>query len=980
MVTESWPGAAGSNINGDQAWTEFGADWVKNGDGSISPSNEITSGIARMDVDLTANHYAEVDVTQALTSATSGKAGPAVRVSAAGTTYYAFASVDQSSATFGRNLLRVVNGAGGRIEPRLDGVLDADGNRLRLEVVDNAAGFPVLTCFIDGVEVYSHVDTAANRILGNQRTGVFRGTGTAGATNASFSNFEAGTLTELTPIGTYYQGAATDDGFTVAAYIRDTHDIRIAYDTNEAMSSPEYTAEFAAQSGYLKFPVDDLLPATQYWWCFEVDGVLDDEPRARIRTAPVQGRGDFTFVTASCAGVGPDGYTNRAFRSTTNAPSFQHALNRSPDMVVHLGDFHYRDVASLDVESWRAAYRDVLGNPLQAALFHAANLAYVWDDHDYGDNTDTHAPAKASALATYKEMVPHYPLGVAGGTGSAPIAQTFVYGPARFVMLDVRSGRDYTTSPPTMLGAAQLAWLDTVLAAATERVIFLCVISPWNATASVGQDHWGGFAAERTAISNMLVTYGLMSKTIILAGDMHGMAWDSGTNNRYATGAPVGCPVFQFAPWDGSNSTKGGPYSGGTHVTSNQQYGYVEVNDGVDELTVTLSGWAVSDPPGATETQRFSQTFSFEGNPVVDLGRTALIAPATPHPDPDVVITATKGLAASDQTATINAQIAAITSGSSPTHKTVTMAPGVYRVDGEILIDGKAWLDFWLQGVTFQATVDSETYDERRHFTIQGSNNITLRGHTVRGTHPYGGTQDAAYVVSKEFQHGYRIYLHCQDILLTHCNVFDVWGDFLYVGAGSTNARITVRKGEFRRNGRQGAAIVQGTDFRFEDNVLSDIRRSFFDVEPNTAAQSVNGVYVRRNRLEASTAAGPGWTSAPQRLSWFANLGPASSIQNVYFEDNWSAGAFKGASGRMDSDRYNLVIRRNTFLAPYGTPGGGALTIFRWHGVELTDNYVPLQTRTPPMYVIRATNCTDLIDGGGNEWPGGEGLFDVITV
>lgn len=336
---------------------------------------------------------------------------------------------------------------------------------------------------------------------------------------------------------------------------------------------------------------------------------------------------------------------------------------------------------------------------------------------------------------------------------------------------------------------------------------------------------------------------------------------------------------------------------------------------------------------------------------------------------------------ADDQTAAIQGQLDEIPDGTEGNPTIVTMARGTYRVDGALTLAEKSHVDLWLHGVTFQATIDGSPYDARRHFTIDACDDITIRGLTIRGASPVAGTQNAAYVVDKEFQHGFRIYNGSTNILLTHCNVFDIWGDFVYVGAGAANDNIRVRKGEFRRNGRQAFAVIEGSNIFFEDNVLSDIRRSFVDVEPNVAEQSVDGVWVLRNVLETSTAGsgGEGFTAQPNRLSFFANKGPDSDTSNIYFEDNVSAGNFNGESGKVAQTRTNLVFRRNVFASQHGNPTGGALQATNWAGIEFTDNVIPLQTRTPVMYVcLHSADCTGLVESGNTITPGGAGVFNEV--
>lgn len=636
VVTESWSGADSSTISRDQTWTEYGTDWEVVSNWLTAPVTG--EGVARLDIDLGTEHYAEVDVVVASsTGSTSGFAGPAVRVSSDGQSYYFFGSHNGQNS-FGRQLRRVVGGSSTRIDTRIDGNI-ADC-RLRLDVFDDGDGNPVLTCYVDGVEVYTHVDTHVNKITGNQRAGVARIAGTDGAAH-TFANFEAGDAGRP-PIGTYYQGAVTSDAVTIAVEVRDTHDLRIAYATDENMTSPAYTSTFADQTGPVKLTVSGLDPKTRYWWCFEVDSALDAEPRGSFKTAPTSGWGSFSFGAAACAGNEHADYGIVEFRDTSDAPTFDFIRARQPDLFVHMGDFHYRDVASNDVLLTRQALRDVLGNPKQKALWHSTNLAYVWDDHDYTGmtNGDSTATAKPAALTAYKQSMPHYPLGVAGDVDAAPIGQTFTYGPARFVLLDVRSQRDHSTSPPTMLGDDQLAWLQSVLAATTERVLFLVAVSPWIDDTDIGGDPWGGFIEERTQILDWLETYSLTDKTIILAGDMHACAWDDGTNNDYATSGDPGPPVFQFAAMDCGTSTKGGPYTSGTFSTLKQQYGFIQVNDSAEELEVVLSAYGLA-VDGESESQLFTTTLTFEGAPQPDpMLRFATLA----HPAADVVLTATAGV------------------------------------------------------------------------------------------------------------------------------------------------------------------------------------------------------------------------------------------------------------------------------------------------------------------------------------------------
>jgi hypothetical protein len=77
----------------------------------------------------------------------------------------------------------------------------------------------------------------------------------------------------------------------------------------------------------------------------------------------------------------------------------------------------------------------------------------------------------------------------------------------------------------------------------------------------------------------------------MLSGDAHMAAIDDGTNSNYVEGSAPGTRgfvVFHAAPFSRFPRTKGGPYSHG-RSTRNHQFGWVEVRDSGDDLTVQLS-------------------------------------------------------------------------------------------------------------------------------------------------------------------------------------------------------------------------------------------------------------------------------------------------------------------------------------------------------------------------------------------------------
>jgi hypothetical protein len=205
----------------------------------------------------------------------------------------------------------------------------------------------------------------------------------------------------------------------------------------------------------------------------------------------------------------------------------------------------------------------------------------MWDDHDYcGNDTDTTAIGRDTARAVYRERVPHYPLGPNGGT----IGQAFTIGRVRFIMTDLRSAAvsadQKESASKTRMGAAQKAWFKQELLSARDSafplIVWVCP-DPWIGPASLGADTWGGHATERTEIANF-IRDNRITNLALLSGDMHGLAFDDGTNSDYATGGGAPVTVLHGAALTSVGSVKGGPYSGGP-IPGSQQFGILEIYD-----------------------------------------------------------------------------------------------------------------------------------------------------------------------------------------------------------------------------------------------------------------------------------------------------------------------------------------------------------------------------------------------------------------
>jgi hypothetical protein len=185
-----------------------------------------------------------------------------------------------------------------------------------------------------------------------------------------------------------------------------------------------------------------------------------------------------------------------------------------------------------------------------------------------------------TARSVFKERVPHYPLGATGGT----VAQAFTVGRVRFIMTDLRSAAMTATlkesATKSKMGTGQKAWFKQELINARDNgfplIVWVCP-DPWIGAAKLGDDGWASYATERTEIANFIRDNRVSNLTIV-SGDMHGLAFDDGTNSDYATGGGAPLTVLQAAALTQEGSIKGGPYSSGA-IPGSPQYGILEVYD-----------------------------------------------------------------------------------------------------------------------------------------------------------------------------------------------------------------------------------------------------------------------------------------------------------------------------------------------------------------------------------------------------------------
>jgi hypothetical protein len=395
-----------------------------------------------------------------------------------------------------------------------------------------------------------------------------------------------------------WSGAVTPTSAIVKARISGAAgEARLAVSRSAAFTDLVEIQSEAPQSGadIATFKLTGLHPGTQYHYAIRENGSSSLSGAGKFRTFPRR-PSSFSFAFSSCAQTG------------SSHPVFTHIRDADPLFYMNVGDLHYENITVNDPARFRRAYDLVLGSNTQWALYRSVPVAYTWDDHDYaGNNSDGSAASRPAARQVYQEYVPHHPL--AAGSGDVPIYQSFNVGRARFILTDLRSERTPRSAVDDgnkkMMSDQQLAWFKQEVLDAGEngQMVFWVNAVPWIQQTTAGSDSWGGYSTQRREIADFLAR-NRVGNLVILGGDAHMLAADSGANANYSTDpGALRIPVLHAGALDRDGSVKGGPYSHGTFPNQPDfgQYGLVTVDDLGDRMQVHFSGRAISSSGVMTE-------------------------------------------------------------------------------------------------------------------------------------------------------------------------------------------------------------------------------------------------------------------------------------------------------------------------------------------------------------------------------------------
>lgn len=386
-------------------------------------------------------------------------------------------------------------------------------------------------------------------------------------------------------------------------------ELLVATDSGMTQVVATQGAKTPDSAGYTDWTVTGLDAGTEYWYQLrdtppEGSATLIGTP-SRTKTMPA-GASSYTLAFGSCESNAGD------------SEAWNDIVSWNPDLVVHLGDWHYHEPNSTDPSVHRGhveqQIQDVTG--LASALSELP-VVYTRSDHDVtGNNGDTNNDNNLlGSMPAYAQYCPHPTFGTGAGTSSG-LWFSLAAGRTRIIVLDTRSydrspGTDPQSPSKTMLGSAQKSWLFDELTTTPEPVKLIVSDVGWIGPASAdadleanGKDKWWAYDDERSEIGQYIVDNSV--NVILLQGDNHALLSDDGTNNQWG-----GFPVFGAAPF---SQTGGGrylsdyqqSYSSGASV--GHHYGRLTITDTGEAITVAYDGYDVDNT-----TAQVSESVTFSG-------------------------------------------------------------------------------------------------------------------------------------------------------------------------------------------------------------------------------------------------------------------------------------------------------------------------------------------------------------------------------
>jgi hypothetical protein len=272
-----------------------------------------------------------------------------------------------------------------------------------------------------------------------------------------------------------------------------------------------------------------------------------------------------------------------------------------PDYFLQCGDVYYADGESGYASHWDAKFQAphyaTLLNTLEAKGPLVERHIYIWSDHDAFAN-DAYGPAFDDANVAYRS----YPLWSGLTLPSDGIYRSFEIGRVLFIAMDERTFKDVQTKTDdenkTVLGAAQKAWFQNLIAQSNHALIVIMGDIPITTPTQAGDDSWAGYNTERLWMQSVLDSSS--AKFIRLSGNQHCLARTANTYgyDRAWQAAPLNKATKVSAGGDGMDESYP---TNANEGTVKQLFGFVTFTDDGNQITVDFKGYEATSPTASTQ-------------------------------------------------------------------------------------------------------------------------------------------------------------------------------------------------------------------------------------------------------------------------------------------------------------------------------------------------------------------------------------------
>lgn len=436
--------------------------------------------------------------------------------------------------------------------------------------------------------------------------------GPGGTAMDTFGVLVEGSTTPALAATAMYVGAVTTDSLMVSAYTED------GASTMQAFAVPVGGgAEIAGPSvsvstieavnpatlypsdnyGVARCTISGLSPDVEYDIGVRVNGQVTEGITGRARTRPTVRRA-FTFGFGTCFEM----------NTTRTYANFDTMAAQDLEFFAVLDDRGYSDITTNDPRLYYRADWGYLHHPRIGPFHRAFPIYNVPGDHDFGnDNSNAASPGKPAFMQWYRNHAPQ-PVTLTGALDPVDYAVWIAPG-LKLVMADTRTNRSGNMFMDAAQEARLIAHIQEVGAIPDAAMIWNSG-TPWISSSDT--DTWFGASAQRQRIADAVLQYA-PGRVAIICGDMHALAFDDGSNSA------GGMPVFHAAPMARANSSKGGPYSGGSPVQATQtQYGQMD-------CTPVTGGWQLDFRGYSCDATTGTQTLRLSGS-------ATLVAPSNSAP------------------------------------------------------------------------------------------------------------------------------------------------------------------------------------------------------------------------------------------------------------------------------------------------------------------------------------------------------------